>query len=411
MHNKSHYSVARKCLLVWLMTGAAGCTSVFSRAPEPQFRPFETTASVESPTDSTFYQSAVTAINRRDYATALDYLQAARAKQPNNVRVLNAFGVVYDKLGRFDLSARYYAQANALDPKSQIVAKNMSYSRWLQGIFDPQPASAQIASAESQTIPLAKESVTASAPPAAIQKVVRADILPASAPQPAVETPVSPPAPSIPAPTPEKISDIAAPNPVIPARAISPYVITAALAPEMISAIPVKDIVLVAQPLTSETPTSQSPTSAPAPQEQKLAEASPRATAIPVRPARPHFLLTGHPLAIVNASGSLSAVQIVRRNLAARGWSLSRSGTMTVLSQPYTTLTYPQVSHGAALGLARTLPIKTRLVVNACNCGGLALTLGSNFKGWNAGGRRLAQGSAKGPSVAALSDSGLKGVR
>ena len=111
----------------------------------------------ESPTIPTYLSKrrsprSTTAIMR----LALDYLQAARAKDPKNARVLNAFGVVYDKLGRFDLSARYYAQASAPDPNSPIVAKNMSYSRWLQGLFDPRPASSRIASAESQRIPLAK---------------------------------------------------------------------------------------------------------------------------------------------------------------------------------------------------------------------------------------------------------------
>ena len=60
-----------------------------------------------------YYENAVTAINARHYALALEYLQAARAQKPDDVRVLTAFGVVYDKLGRFDLSARYYAQASA----------------------------------------------------------------------------------------------------------------------------------------------------------------------------------------------------------------------------------------------------------------------------------------------------------
>ena len=41
-----------------------------------------------------------------NYGRALEYLQAAKAKDPRNVRALNALGVVYDKLGRFDLSAR-----------------------------------------------------------------------------------------------------------------------------------------------------------------------------------------------------------------------------------------------------------------------------------------------------------------
>jgi hypothetical protein len=79
-----------------------------------------------------YYASAVAAIDRRDYAQALDLLQAARARAPDDVKVLNAFGVVYDKLGRFDLSARYYAQAKTLDATSPILAANLAYSAELQ---------------------------------------------------------------------------------------------------------------------------------------------------------------------------------------------------------------------------------------------------------------------------------------
>ncbi|MES2255423.1 MAG: LytR C-terminal domain-containing protein [Pseudomonadota bacterium] len=80
-----------------------------------------------------YYESAVAAINARRYVLALEYLQTARAQKPDDVRVLTAFGVVYDKLGRFDLSARYYSQAAAVDPQSKIVAANLDYSRRLQG--------------------------------------------------------------------------------------------------------------------------------------------------------------------------------------------------------------------------------------------------------------------------------------
>ena len=48
-----------------------------------------------------YYASATAAIGRRDYAEALELLQAARERaSPDDVRVLNAFGVIYDKLGR-----------------------------------------------------------------------------------------------------------------------------------------------------------------------------------------------------------------------------------------------------------------------------------------------------------------------
>ena len=79
------------------------------------------------------YARAADAIRARDYALALDLLQVAAARAPADVRVLNAQAVIYDKLGRFDLSARYYARALAVDPSSPIVAHNMAYSARLSG--------------------------------------------------------------------------------------------------------------------------------------------------------------------------------------------------------------------------------------------------------------------------------------
>jgi hypothetical protein len=86
-----------------------------------------------------YYAAAVSAISRRDYAQALDMLQAANARRGDDVRVLNAFGVVYDKLGRFDLSARYYARAQQADASSTIVASNLAYSEALQDRYDSPP--------------------------------------------------------------------------------------------------------------------------------------------------------------------------------------------------------------------------------------------------------------------------------
>ena len=79
------------------------------------------------------YARAAQAITARDYALALDLLQVAAARAPDDVRVLNAQGVVYDKLGRFDLSVRYYAHALRVDPHSTIVAHNQIYSAYLRG--------------------------------------------------------------------------------------------------------------------------------------------------------------------------------------------------------------------------------------------------------------------------------------
>lgn len=87
--------------------------------------------------DDRLYADAVRAIDQRDYGAALDLLQAARERKADDVRVLNAFGVVYDKLGRFDLSSRFYAEAQAVDPNSAIVRENLAYSALLQGKLRP----------------------------------------------------------------------------------------------------------------------------------------------------------------------------------------------------------------------------------------------------------------------------------
>ena len=83
--------------------------------------------------DEGLYRDAASAIAQRDYGLALDLLQAARDRDPNDPRVFNAFGVVYDKLGRFDLAEDFYAQAETLDPGSPILANNRAYSHLLQG--------------------------------------------------------------------------------------------------------------------------------------------------------------------------------------------------------------------------------------------------------------------------------------
>lgn len=105
-----------------------------SSEPKLAIRPMETPVELETviaPEDR-MYARAKQAIEARDYATALDLLQMARQRSPNDGRVLNAMGVVYDKLGRFDLSRRYYEQALALQPNSPTVMANIEYSSKLQ---------------------------------------------------------------------------------------------------------------------------------------------------------------------------------------------------------------------------------------------------------------------------------------
>ena len=116
--------------------GLAACASLME-ADTVKVRPVETKPAQAMLQHDPLYESAVVAINERDYGRALDYLQAAKDKNPGNVKILNALGVVYDKLGRFDLSARYYSQARAIEPDSKIVAENLGYSQVLQRLMNP----------------------------------------------------------------------------------------------------------------------------------------------------------------------------------------------------------------------------------------------------------------------------------
>lgn len=183
----------------WLMfvpvtlatAGLAACASVLG-GEQVKVRPIDNMATLTSAPRDVLYESAVTAINERDYGRALEYLQAAKAKDPRNVKALNALGVVYDKLGRFDLSARYYAQARAIEPDSKIVAENMGYSSILQRILNPNQAVAVANIDLPADLGHPAAAVTPSAPPAAEKTTVATAVTPLAerklidAPPPAV---------------------------------------------------------------------------------------------------------------------------------------------------------------------------------------------------------------------------------
>jgi Flp pilus assembly protein TadD len=114
--------------------GSGGCQQIQRMAffRHPHVTPVAPPSSAPQSVQDRLYADAADAIRRREYDTALDALQMAKARQPDDARVLNALGVVYDKLGRFDLSARYYAEADKADPGSKVVALNRHYSSLLQ---------------------------------------------------------------------------------------------------------------------------------------------------------------------------------------------------------------------------------------------------------------------------------------
>jgi Tfp pilus assembly protein PilF len=64
---------------------------------------------------------------------AIDKLQAALAKRPKSIEVINAVGVAYDRLGRHELGEMYFERALALAPNSLQTLNNLGYSLSQQG--------------------------------------------------------------------------------------------------------------------------------------------------------------------------------------------------------------------------------------------------------------------------------------
>jgi Flp pilus assembly protein TadD len=122
--------VALACLLV---AGLGGCIHLPRQlANLIKVRPAQADLGQPHSAEDRLYADAVKAIDKRDYGEAISLLQVARENRPGDPRVLTAMAVVYDKLGRFDLSDRYYDQAEKADPGSKIVALDRRYSMFLR---------------------------------------------------------------------------------------------------------------------------------------------------------------------------------------------------------------------------------------------------------------------------------------
>ncbi|HEX5262944.1 MAG TPA: LytR C-terminal domain-containing protein [Phenylobacterium sp.] len=204
-----------------LALGVNGCASVQPPAKMVEIRPAGTAPEPPGSAVTNLYQAAVSAIERRDYPRALDLLQDARDRAPQDARVLNAFGVVYDKLGRFDLSGRYYAQAQAADPGSAIVAENRAYSNVLQGKA-PLPALASQEAAPPKApapAPVALRPVELATAPAPVKPISLGQVVAAPAARVAVaQVPQFAPAPASAAQPPVVATAQAAPQQSGPPR-------------------------------------------------------------------------------------------------------------------------------------------------------------------------------------------------
>lgn len=317
---------------------AAGCLA------GPGARPVKLTA-VRTPSAPTskidlYYAGAVRAIEARDYAQALDYLQTARAIAQDDVRVINAFGVVYDKLGRFDLSRRYYAQAKALDPASKVVDNNLAYSERLQGLSREPLAFASAAEAEAKLRP--QGDLMPGAP------VVVVPIAAGGAPVVAVQTlPASETAPEL----------------FGVARRTQVAAVSAPVKP---AAAEVGRLALSQGEAAAAKPT-QAVASAPKPV-----------------PAKTQAKLAGAPIQLVDASGSPETARRLSLRLARLGWSVQAvAASHGRPVEASSRIDYPARSPQIAQALAHTLPGAVKVHACARACPAIRLVVGKDAQAWS----------------------------
>jgi Tetratricopeptide repeat/LytR cell envelope-related transcriptional attenuator len=115
------------------LVGLSACTI----APL-NIRPVNTSA-LESQAPSSkvdlLYAQGREALVAGDLAAALELFHGARRSGPDDVRVLNGLAVIYDRLGRYDLSANYYDRARELDPNSAVLQANLALSNQMRARY------------------------------------------------------------------------------------------------------------------------------------------------------------------------------------------------------------------------------------------------------------------------------------
>jgi hypothetical protein len=115
---------------------AAGLVGLSACSIAPlKIRPVNT-SSLESQAPSSkvdlLYAQGREALVAGDLAAALELFHGARRNGPDDIRVLNGLAVIYDRLGRYDLSANYYDRAREIDPNSAVLQANLALSNQMR---------------------------------------------------------------------------------------------------------------------------------------------------------------------------------------------------------------------------------------------------------------------------------------
>jgi Tfp pilus assembly protein PilF len=109
---------------------ASGCTTDWSNGQTSNYKWTQNPPVQASSQDS--YALGKKQFAKGLYGMALKNFRVALVREPKSLDRLNAVGATYDKLGRFDLSERYYARALGVDPNSVQTLNNIGYSFLMQ---------------------------------------------------------------------------------------------------------------------------------------------------------------------------------------------------------------------------------------------------------------------------------------
>lgn len=116
----------------------AGCDTVRDAAVFATTEPAPADP-VQEPTDVKYYPSdepvrmGLEHYNRGNYGIAQQYFKDAVEKAPRDVTAWTGLAACYDKLRRFDLADRAYAQAIRLDGETVQILNDQGYSYMLRG--------------------------------------------------------------------------------------------------------------------------------------------------------------------------------------------------------------------------------------------------------------------------------------
>jgi Flp pilus assembly protein TadD len=129
--------LSRAVALAFIALSLSGCAGELGESWEAQ-----TTSSIEQPDSVKYYPSdepyklGVEHFNRGHYGLAEKYFRDAVEKAPKDASAWIGLAASYDRILRFDLADRAYAQAIRLKGETVQILNNQGYSYMLRGDLD-----------------------------------------------------------------------------------------------------------------------------------------------------------------------------------------------------------------------------------------------------------------------------------